>query len=393
LQDYWWPTLYKDVEQWVKLCRTFQEHFDPQALKAARQHPIKTIQALKKMGMDLIGPLPKSKQGHVYPLVMQDYFTKWPEAIPLKDSTAKSVAGALLSVILMWGPPAELLSNQGLEFVVELNCELSRQWGIKRQYAMAYHPQTNGQVERFNRTLKTMIAKFLNGRQDNWDIYLLAFLYAYRTSPHKSTGHTPYKAMLGRAPPSKDGAATELITMDEWVQELHIAQEEARKLILANIKSEQQDRVEPMPHWLRMWEAGNQVMLWADCRGKGRSKKLSKKWTGPNTIIEVCSPQVVVLEEPNSRNRLTINVERIKPFNAAIPTALNSSSDNGHYKVEEVLEERTTGTGRCEYKVKWVGYTNCHNSWVAEEDLTWGNFGYPREAGNTSVCFNLYFIF
>jgi len=57
----------------------------------------------------------------------------------------------------------------------------------------------------------------------------------------KSMGHTPYKAMLGRAPPSKDGAATESIPMDGWVQELRVAQEEARKLISANIKSEQQD--------------------------------------------------------------------------------------------------------------------------------------------------------
>jgi len=72
-------------------------------------------------------------------------------------------------------------------------------------------------------------------------IYLPAFLYAYRTSLHKSTGHTPYKAMLGRAPPSEDRVATESIPMDEWVQELCIAQEEARKLILANIKSEQKD--------------------------------------------------------------------------------------------------------------------------------------------------------
>jgi len=68
-----------------------------QALKAARQQTVETTQALEKMGMDLIGPLPKSKQGHVYALVMQDYFTKWPKAIPLKDVTTKSVAGALLS--------------------------------------------------------------------------------------------------------------------------------------------------------------------------------------------------------------------------------------------------------------------------------------------------------
>jgi len=121
-----------------------------------------------------------------------------------------------------------------------------------------------------------------------------------------------------------DKVATESIPMDEWVQELCVAQEEARN----------QDQVESMPHWSRMWEAGNQVMLWADHKGKGQSNKLSKKWTGPYTIIEVHSPQVVVLEEPNSRNWLTINIERIKPFSAATPTALNSSLNDGHYKVE-----------------------------------------------------------
>jgi len=78
---------------------------------------------------------------------------------------------------------------------------------------------------------------------------------------------------------------------------------------------------------------------------------------------------VVVLEEPNSRNWLTIKVERIKPFNTATLTALNSNLNDGHYKVEEVLKECTTGAGRHEYKVKWVGYTNHRNSWVAEEDL------------------------
>jgi len=102
---------------------------------------------------------------------MQDYFTKWPEAIPLKDLTTKSVAGVLLSVISTWGPPAGILCIQGPEFMGELNCELSRQQGIKRQYATAYHPQ---QVDQFNGTLKAMIAKFMNGRQDNWDVYLPA---------------------------------------------------------------------------------------------------------------------------------------------------------------------------------------------------------------------------
>jgi len=88
-------TICKDVEQWLKSCRMCQEPLDPQALKAARQQTIKTTQALKKMGMDLIGPLPKSKQGHVYTFVMQDYFTKWPQAIPLKEATTKWGCGDL----------------------------------------------------------------------------------------------------------------------------------------------------------------------------------------------------------------------------------------------------------------------------------------------------------
>jgi len=106
------------------LCKTCQEHSNLHGPTAVRQQPIKTTQVLEKMGMYPIGPLPKSKQGHVCALVMQDYFTKWPKVIPLQEATAKSVAGVLLSVILTWGPPAELLSNQGPEFVVELNHEL-----------------------------------------------------------------------------------------------------------------------------------------------------------------------------------------------------------------------------------------------------------------------------
>jgi len=82
---------------------------------------------------------------------------------------------------------------------------------------------------------------------------------------------------------------------------------------------------------------------------------------------------------------LTVNIERIKPFNAATPTTLNSSLNEGHYEVEEVLQEHTTDTGRHEYKVKWVGYTNCHNSWVMEEDLHTNRLLEQFQASRSSV--------
>jgi len=106
-------------------------------------------------------------------------------------------------------------------------------------------------------------------------------------------------------------------------------------------------------------KAGNQAMLWAGCKGKAWAKKLSKKWMGPHTIIEVHSPQMLVLKEPNSRNWFTSNINL---FNTANQTTSNSSLNNGHYKVKDVL-------GRHDYKIKWVCYTNHHKSWVPEEDL------------------------
>jgi len=129
-----------------------------------------------------------------------------------------------------------------------------------------------------------------------------------------------------------------------------VAQEEARKLILANIKSEQQDQVESTPHWPRTWEAGSQVMLQADCKGKGWSKKLSQKWTGPYAIVEVCSPQAVVLEEPNSRNWFTINVEQIKQFTAGAEEDLHAN-----HLLEQFQASRSSATtGRVQNTVDSV---------------------------------------
>jgi len=138
-----------------------------------------------------------------------------------------------------------------------------------------------------------------------------------------------------------------------------------------------------------MWEAGNQVMLQADCKGKGQSKKLSKKWTGPYTIFEVRSPQEVLME-PNSKNGFTISVEQIKPFKAATPTTLNSSLKDGHYKVEEVLEELTTDPS-------WLVRTNFNFCWqLANLIPDWTNFHCPgatleEHCGGESSGFSMEF--
>jgi len=157
------------------------------------------------VGLDLIGPLPKTTRGNVYVVVMQDLFSKWPKVILIPNVTARTVAEAILDPIRRWGPPKMIVSNQGQEFVAELHQELARQLGIKRSFSTPGHPQTNGQVEHFNRTLKSMMACYANTKQDNWDVCMLLLQYAYQTSPQKSTGMSPYQVLFGQLVPPLEG--------------------------------------------------------------------------------------------------------------------------------------------------------------------------------------------
>jgi transposase InsO family protein len=116
--------------------------------------------------MDLIGPLPISDR-YKYVLTIKDVFSKWVEARPLEDKTAETTASGLLDVILRWGMPKEIISDQGKEFVAQVQSLLANYLSYKRQFSTPYHPQTNGQVEQFNRTLKGILRKYINKQGSN----------------------------------------------------------------------------------------------------------------------------------------------------------------------------------------------------------------------------------
>ena len=178
--------------------------------------------------MDLIGPLPKTTRGNTYAVVMQDLFSKWPEVILILDVTVKMVAEAILDPIRRWGLLEMIVSDQGREFVAELHQELARQLGIKRSFSTPGHPQMNSQVEHFNWTLKSMMAHYANTKQDNWDVYVPLLLYAYRTSPQKSTGVSLYQVLFRRLAPPLEGsrrALDDTKLSDKWIAKLQEAQQ------------------------------------------------------------------------------------------------------------------------------------------------------------------------
>ncbi|XP_051500808.1 uncharacterized protein LOC127409893 [Myxocyprinus asiaticus] len=197
---FYWPGIGGDVRRWCAACRECQL-VNPLATPKAPLRPLPLIKVpFGRIGMDLVGPLERSARGHRFVLVLVDYATRYPEAMPLRNISAHSVAEALFKIISRVGIPKEILTDQGTTFMSQTLRELYELLNIKSIRTSVYHPQTDGLVERFNKTLKNMICKFVHDDARNWDKWLNPLLFAVREVPQASTGFSPFDLLYGRHP-------------------------------------------------------------------------------------------------------------------------------------------------------------------------------------------------
>ena len=188
--------LYRDVAAWCRTCEKCQKHSPIRNLRAPLV-PLPVIEEpFTRIAMDVVGPLTRSSSGHKYILVCY-YATRYPEAIPMKAVDAEHVAEELVTMFSGVGVPSEILTDQGTNFMSKQLSELYRLLHVQRIRTSPYHPQTDGLVERFNGTLKSMLHKTAVKGKD-WDKLLPYLLSAYREVPQASTGFSPFKLMYGR---------------------------------------------------------------------------------------------------------------------------------------------------------------------------------------------------
>ncbi|XP_040270163.1 uncharacterized protein LOC120985982 [Bufo bufo] len=150
------------------------------------------------VGIDMMGPMPKTVDGFEYILTATDYYSKWVEAFPMKTKTAAEVGRHLCCMIYRHGCPKRILSNQGREFVNQLNDQMCSLLDIKKSVTAAYHPQTHGVDKRTIDNIKRGLSKFVNEKQNNWDKYLEPILFSIRSKPHSTTKVSPFLLMYGR---------------------------------------------------------------------------------------------------------------------------------------------------------------------------------------------------
>lgn len=152
------------------------------------------------MGVDII-QFPKSRSGKQYAVVFVDYLTRWPEVFAVKDQTALTIATLFVEhIVTRHVVPGQLLSDRGANFLSNLMMKICRVLGVKKINTTAYHQQTDGLVERFNRTLTNMLAKKVGIDGQDWDKHLPYVLFAYRASLQDSTQESPFYLLYGRDP-------------------------------------------------------------------------------------------------------------------------------------------------------------------------------------------------
>ena len=194
LQQYWWIGMTKECKEHIAACEICQQINNPN--KRTLTAPLKPYPIPQRFNervhADLVGPL-LSNTENKYILFLSDAFTKWLELIPIKDKTSNTVVKAILNNwILRHSAMKVLVTYNGKEFKNTDMEEICRKFDITHRTISAYHPQSNAQCERQNRTIIKYQKAVSSGNTLDWEKALIPCQFSFNTQIHSSTEHTPY---------------------------------------------------------------------------------------------------------------------------------------------------------------------------------------------------------
>ena len=322
---FYWPTIFRDCTEWVKLCDRCQKIGNISSRNEMPLRGIMVVQIFDLWGLDFMGPFPPSF-GNLYILLAVDYVSKWVEAVACLRNDANTVVSFLQKNILSrFGTPRTIISDGGSHFANKIFAKLMSRYGIKHVMSLAYHPQTNGQAEISNREIKRILEKTVSLRRKDWSSKLDDALWAYRTAYKNPIGMSPSRIVFGK--PCHLPLELEYKAM--WaIKKLNFDFKTAReeRLLqlseLEELRNEAYDNARIYKDKTKKWHdqrilrkefrSGEQVLLF-NSRLKLFPGKLKSKWSGPYTVVSSNTFGAVTLRN-DTGEEFKVNGQRLKHY-------------------------------------------------------------------------------
>ena len=312
---YYWPNMVSDIENHVKSCipclqNNHRRQKPPGALK-----PIKPPEGVwQLLTMDFHGPItPTTKQGNKYIISLTDVLSKFVITKAVRDCTASTAAKFITEeVILKYGTPKCILTDNGTHFTASMMSELFKKIGVTHLYSTPYHPMTNGQIERYNATMDAKIAALSNKNRTNWDEQLPFVTFNYNTSVHTTTRQIPFELIYGRSPTLPFDQQSPNVTLAQdpehvikLKQHISTLTEHAKKTIIQEQmkykKRYDQHRQNPT------YKINDLVLI----KALNRRNKFDIRYEGPFRIIKQLGTKTFIVEhikKPAMTRQVTIDV-------------------------------------------------------------------------------------
>jgi len=278
------------------------------------------------------------------------------------------------------GLPESIISDRGVQFAVGTIKELNNLLGIQTKLSTAYHPQTDGQMERINQELEQYLRVFINHRQEQWPDWLEMAEFAYNNKIHVATKTLPFKANYGQDPRMEFERRRKgkYEAAGKFVEKMKKIQEEA-KAVLGKAQEEMKKFGDRRRGKREKYKVGDLVLLstkdlkW-QMKGK-KSEKLTERFMGPYKVKGIISSNAIELELPNSiKIHPVVNVSRVRLYKSQVkgqkkilpkPVIIEEEEE---FEVEKILNKRMVRRKE-KFLVRWKDYTVGEDTWENKENL------------------------
>ena len=381
LKHLWWPTIHRNVRQYVRGCQTCQAakvNTHPTVPPITPHDVASNPFPFKQVSVDLVTDLPPTRGCDSILMIVDQGLTKAAFFL-LMNKTASSAEIAKLyhdAIYLNYRIPDAVISDRGLQFMSSFTRDLYDKCGIEMKATTAYCPQSNGEAERVNQEIGTYLRMYCVEKPADWSLYLADAQFAHNSRIHSTHRQTPFYLLHGYEPTAYPSDVANTPGLAEERLEQLVANRD--KAIIAHKKAQEAMIVWKPGLAYKKFKVGDKV--WLDMRNLHlkTTRKLTPQRLGPFEIIEEISPVVYKLKLPEAwcmhnvfhTSLLTpqvITPEYGTPADPPLPELVDGESE---YEVKNILQHKFVGRKKeIRYLIQWRGYSRAESTWEPEEHL------------------------